>query len=562
MISELERLRANLSETNLVMERTSATPDLRGIRKEIAALRARLNDADVRVGMDRDRVREAIIHFRSTGTLDDRRQARLVCSGTTLVAGRGSILMEDAQRFPKLLDQLSPLLGEPRAFRGCWNGLLNGYFTYDPDKVEDGRRNWKMLRRYLKETRTAVHSPGFQPDWVIEIGNHGNLLTDDPCSRYGPSLLAGDRREIEAAWAKMGITDASWVNRRLVEAQITAAVALPDRDFKTALPAMIQLLEAHVLLADDGLSRLLTRYAACKPIEINPALRDFAVTRWGNPWLTSNDMKWSRVTPEVKGLINGWLKLDFIEKFFSLLSADQLNDARRLAFWRRYHAQIDDMHFALGNTATRNHSPDFRALRARMKGLTMDLTRAGGPNNNAFIMRMGRHVFVEFGEMGNALYIFDGDKLPFKLTDDYIYGDSTELKHHSRLESINHSDSKHQTWEAKFADAIQRRTGIRPQGGGSRAPSQPEVGRTDRTVNRPMPGQPAVAASGSRPSRTDSTLDLNAFLKQYGLRSADMRDRGGSLWVYADRHAGLISTWLQAHKFAWSNKRNAWYLTS
>ena len=469
--------------------------------------------------------------------------------------------MEDTQRFPRLLELLSPFLRQPQAFRRCWGGLLNGYFTYDPADAEDGRRNWEMLRRYLSETRTAVNSEGFQPDWVTEIAQHANLLTEDPCSRYGPSLLVGDRQGIEAAWAKIGITDVSWVNRRLVEAQIAAAVGLQDRDFKAALPAMIELLEAHPLLADGGLSRLLGRYAVCEPVEISPALRDFSVTRWGNPWIASNDKKWSRVTPDVKRLINDWLKLDFIEKFFSLLSADQLNDARRVAFWRQYHDKIDDMRFALGDTAARNPSKDFRDLRKRMSGLTMDLHNGGNANNNAFIMRIGKHVFVEFGEKGNALYVFDGTNLPFDLTRSYIDGNSTALKHSRHVERIIHRDSDWQTWEKKVAEIIERRTGMRPSRASNSRREQPASIPVSPTIPRPDPSTTSPGASGSTSPQTDSALDLYGFLKKYGLKSMDSRDKGGSLWVYADRHAGLISEWLLAHKFAWSNKRDAWYLT-
>lgn len=546
----------------MIARRTEIIPDLSGLRGEVRAIKAWLNGDGQPLGPGRDLVREAIEQFRATKALSSLRQTRLVASGLVLATGGRPALIEDSEYFPALLEGVMAVRNQPRPFRRCWRGLLDGYFNYDPIASEAGGRGWEALREFLDGTKTYLRCEGFQPDWVLEIDNHANLLSKDPCSRYGPDLLAGKRDAIEKTMLALGVSDASWVNRRLVEAQISAVVALKDRPFKERLPSSLELLEAHDLIADDGLAKLLNRYVDCESLEVSPKMRDYSVVRWGNPWISSNARKWSRVGKSARDLINGWLKLDFIEKFFSLLSEDKLNDARRLAFWKRYHDKIDDMRFALGDTAARNPSPDFRDLRRRMTGLSMDLLNGGRPNNNAFIMRIGQRIFVEFGEKGNALYIFDGVNLPFDLTRRYISGNSTALKHADHLERIIHKDSTWQTWEQKVAAAIEQHTGVRPNDtaglGLRKASSARPASGTGNIPKRPA----AATGAGGTDSSLSDDLDLGSFLRKYGLKSVDSRDKGGSLWVYADKSNGPVGTWLKGHGFAWSLKRAAWYLAS
>ena len=47
-----------------------------------------------------------------------------------------------------------------------------------------------------------------------------------------------------------------------------------------------------------------------------------------------------------------------------------------------------------------------------MKGRLLRLESGG--RNNAFIMRIGGHVVVEFGEKGNAMFAFNGRLAPLR----------------------------------------------------------------------------------------------------------------------------------------------------
>ena len=72
-------------------------------------------------------------------------------------------------------------------------------------------------------------------------------------------------------------------------------------------------------------------------------------------------------------MVSEWLKLEFIEAFFTVLAEQHTGDNRRLKFWARYVSVIEDIHFALGADARDNSSPDFKALRKKMTGLVIPL---------------------------------------------------------------------------------------------------------------------------------------------------------------------------------------------
>ncbi len=53
--------------------------------------------------------------------------------------------------------------------------------------------------------------------------------------------------------------------------------------------------------------------------------------------------------------------------------------------------------------------------------------------------------------------------------------------------------------------------------------------------------------------------DLTAFLLANRIKSVDLRDKGGSLWVSAPQ-AGPATAELLRRGFTWSDRRSAWYL--
>lgn len=523
--------------------------ELADLRLHIRQLRALLGGAGAGAGVATDRLREQVALFRKSGRLPDAQAARFVCWGTTLGDRREPALIEDRERFPVLIDEVDAYREDRRPFRRCWRGLLDGYLSYDPDAGEDaGRRNWGILRNYLNDNLPDLERGARTPDWLATVDEHANILGEDPCGRYGAELLEDGDDVLLPLRRDLSIVDDSWMMRRIFGAQIKAAVGFGDARLRAVLPRLVALIAEHPLLADDGLSQILDRYSRNSKLDVEPKLRDLAVGRWGNPWLERNDTKWEGVLPETRRMVSSWLKLSLIEQFFGLLSEDRLNDQRRIEFWKRYVDRITDMYFALGDAAYRNPSSDFRDLRKAMHGRMLRLDNAGGAQNNAFIMRMDDRIFVEFGEKGNAMYAFDAAAAPFDLRGSSIAGNRTALKHLNHLARMTHTDGSAERWESKLDRKILELLGRR-----SAAPTSMPA-----TVSRVAPAVPVMRPPASPPASVAAGV-LSTTLARHGVRTEDLRDKGGSLWAYAPK-SGAAADALRRLGFTWSLRRNAWYM--
>jgi hypothetical protein len=552
MTPEIARLGARLAEINVHAERLPPIIDNMSMAAELRKIQTYLNRSSNGAGASRDLIQDAVSQFRRSNELPNARAARLVCWGIADTAVHDQpVLIEDGERFPRLLEKVDQFRTDLKPYRHCWRGLLNGYFNYDPSQRQGGRNNWNLLREYLWENRSITVAKGFQPSWVVTIADHLNLLTDDPCSIYGRALFDGDETILDPLRQDLGLNDSSWLTQALVEAQLSDTLEREDQDFREVLPKLLSFLGRHNNLQDSGLARVLNRYSNSRSIEVHIPLRDHTVARWGNPWLHSNDAKWALVNTDAKKMVAGWLKLEFIRTFFSLLSSDQMNDQRRLRFWERYVDDIDDMYFALGGTAETNRSPDFVKARKDMSGRWTRLSSSVA-NNNAFVMFIRNHVFVEFGEKGNALYVFDRTNLPFKLNGYSVSAGTERSGLKSRLEHVekmNHADGS-QTWEYKCEQLIYNLTGILPKSGA----------RPVSTTRSMIPVKRSLAAPASKPAKNKvSDREIINFLNSRSIKFEDFRSRGGSLWVYAPQFDGDLPAILRNWNFVWVDRRNSWY---
>ena len=212
------------------------------------------------------------------------------------------------------------------------------------------------MRSYLYDNINGLQTEGINPDWIVILKEHKNLLTADPCSCYAEALLDGASDAFGEAELQLGFSGASWVTRAVVAARIEAAIRRPDPVFKAYLPELLKLLSdrRHAPLLNASLAKLLERYAKTQPLMLHHELRNFAVEHWKNPWLPINQNRWALVSESTCKMVGSWLKLYLMKSFFELLSADGSNDTRRLDFWIRYIDEINDMYFALGRHATRS----------------------------------------------------------------------------------------------------------------------------------------------------------------------------------------------------------------
>jgi hypothetical protein len=252
-------------------------------------------------------------------------------------------------------------------------------------------------------------------------------------------------------------------------------------------------------------------------------------------------------------MVTDWLKLDLIRQFFGLLSEDSANDKRRLKFWESYHKNIDDMYFALGSYARNNRSRDFIDLRKKMAGRVLDLNAGGLPRNNAFIMRMGDHVAVEFGMSGNACFIFERRNLPFDLGGSAVAGDRSELKHDDHIERLLHIDTGVNRWEQIFEQTLQRHMDVWP-------------------VREETTGQPSTTGAAFRGRQNETTRgtqcaekasysrrELERFCTSRALKIVDRStQRGGNLWVVTDQSDRAVNRQLSEWRFRYKPNKGWW----
>jgi hypothetical protein len=570
----LDRLRLQLKEAAVPSLERGWSIDL-SIDDHIRKLR-KFVDGGGPALISQDLQEAAIRQFWCSLHLDGFRDARLVSFGLivpVVIDGARNRIIDDAARFPKVLEAVDGFRGNVRQFRRCYQGFLAAYFGFDEGQeaaAETAVSNWTSLKAYLLDRANGITVGGNEPGWVMTILQHRNLLSTDPCSRYGAALLDGDKQEVDDLRDVLSIPDSSWFTRRLFLAQIQSATEREDEGFEATVERLLELLRSNRIIRDTGLTLILDRYARMsRPPAVNVLLRNFAVDAWGNPWLTAFKTAWGNVSEGARALVTDWLKLHLIERFFTLLAEERQGDRRRLNFWKRYVSSIRSIHFGLGADAQSAQSVDFVQLRRELNGIWVgldDINRA----NNAFIMNMGDVVIVEFGNEGNACYWYSTSRaLPFdprKRLQTRV-GATNSLKHNEpiRVHKLRHSDcDRSGRWENRFAREL-RQFGILPDAlstppGTSKIASQPAYASTLKPTAI-HPSQPQSSASRRLDEWLNtpfSTEALDYFAHVFGLRVEDFSRHGGNLWVRTDDRNQRVGEVLEHWKFRYRAGKGWW----
>lgn len=498
---------------------------------------------------------EAVRRFWGSQEVPSFRDAYLLSWGLCLPhRPMGPCIIEDRSLLQRVLDGVDNWNVQPRAYRRCYQGLVKSYFTYDAlsDSASlAGRSNWKLLRDYLRDRNGLIRDDRVHPEWVDTVIGNRQLFGDNPCGPYVDALLGGDVGAIDHLCEQLGIDKASWFLRELVLAQVRSAAHLGHEPFKAFLPRLLELLAGNVVLRDRGLALLLDRYMKVPGMHLHQGLRDASVQWWGNPWLPSNKTRWGSVVPEARAMVADWLKGELIETFFTKLAEDGLGDKRRMEFWKRYVKAIDHIEFALGSTARNSREKDFVLLRDKMKGLICYLDASG--TNNAFIMRMGDLIAVEFSGMSNAFYGYSASKsLPFdtKKMLRLEVNAPNSLKHREscRVLWMKHQDGIHgwEKWEHMFEATMKQECGVKPD-------AQILATTTPRVhYSRHDP------SSHSDGAQLYSRSALNRFVNAQGLRVEDKTAQGSNLWVRADASDQHVSDALIRWGFRYKAGKGWW----
>jgi hypothetical protein len=185
----------------------------------------------------------------------------------------------------------------------------------------------------------------------------------------------------------------------------------------------------------------------------------------------------------------------------------------------------------LGANAMGDDGLEYREFRRRAKGRLIDLS-GPDPRNNAFMMRIGGYLMVEFGLTGNACFVYDYVCLPTGIGSKLNGADAQvieigDLKNKGRDRGLRLLHLG--LWEPEFDAAICPLIGFRPP----------------RSVD-------------TRPTDTYSQLNFEKLVSQYRLEVDDLVTRGGCLWVRTDDINPRVSESLKAWGFTYRRGRGWW----
>jgi hypothetical protein len=500
----------------------------------------------------------AMASFRRAGKVEGFRDLKYVCLGMGAVDGQGWCAIADASLRNRVAELVEAQPEMRRRIR-CFQALLSSFWSFPLNSKQasaESKAGWVELRKWLRTERERIlKSKEQKPPWFAALTKHIALLSEHPCEHFGAALLRGDSSELSEARDSLAIPSDSWVLEEAVIAQMRAGCALNDEPFKSALSNLINIVsgrgrvEFGESLRLRSVALLVSRYAKCRERPEHVALSDAAVGIVGNPWLRR--ASWDAWVVDARGkpddqsreMVNGWLKRELIKNFFELLSVDGTGDSRRVDYWLRFEPLIDEMWFALGTDAQRQRGEAFLDFKSRAKGRLLDLDGTTA-DNNAFVMRVGRYLLVEFGAKGNAMYAFEWDALRGPVSDILNSGQARSVIHIGQLKDKermldskkhNHIDSASQSWEQKFDAYLVPRIGRHP----SDPPRRP--GAVRRVRNEGF-----------------STDTWTFFARTHGLRVEDHRSRQGALWVLGVEQPSHVAIQLEAWGFKLRTPRG-WY---
>jgi hypothetical protein len=507
-----------------------------------------------------DVLQRALRSFAQTQTIASFNDLKYVCYGVTVPLAEGSWRVIDRPPlFDRVLELVNAREGQPKQFRRCYQGLLNAYFCFDKqvESAQQAAANWGVLGKYLDgrlaNVRKASRQRGEPPPWLELLHQNRNLFGEEPCARYARALMAGDPSSLRTVCSGLGIPDNTWVWDEALLAYVALVCKGSDRAYREGLKAVLDLVNGRAdLRMPEGIARRATamstvRYAKCADRSEHTELRDTAIQRIGNPWLRRAAWDAEVADESARQMVEGWLKRRLIKDFFELLAQDGGADLRRLNYWLKWEPKITDMWFVLGADARRNPLPEFKALRERMAGRDRVLVEPTG-SNNAFVMRIGPLLVIEFGVTGNACYVFAASdfKTNLELRELTLNG-KNPLKQMTMATRLSHMSS----WEARFDAELASLLASTPASKGElsqhRRPATPSAQVPDE--RRPGPvrmasdnsqATPAVAAIPTAPPThlpvrltKFNTSQIVSFCRAVGVSFDDKRDReGGCFWVY------------------------------
>lgn len=339
---------------------------------------------------------------------------RLVFWGLNEKSNLGASVIEEDNLFQMVSKQVSSLTKNNKLSRRDWTALCASYFSY-PFESDVKVDQWLKLRQLITKSFDALVQNQRRPKvWSELIRNNSDIFTDNANILIGDYLINGNQKALESLSLILPISVNSWLWKQVFSRLHRNLEKLTDEIFHNSIKSILDLTKTYPQYKNFILAALLKRYFHSSHRKIsNQDLKENALLMWGSPQIKSDKNRWlTNVSEDELAMAMRWFARDDLEHFFKLLQGTNAVDQRRLDFWLNYVDQISYTRIVMGYAAINNRNTDFKEFRQKNAGRYSQLLDAP-IDNNAFVLKIKDHWFVEFSETSNACYVYTDDKLPF-----------------------------------------------------------------------------------------------------------------------------------------------------
>ena len=200
------------------------------------------------------------------------------------------------------------------------------------------------------------------------------------------------------------------------------------------------------------------QYEGAEKQEYMDEIKNTAYDLLGDPRIKDQKLyqQWNRVDSKAKEIFIKWVSQYDLDLFFKIIDSTALDRMWRYrkAFWKAYIPYMKRTWIAFGFTSEMKAK-----LISKGQPLYHGRLKDGVSNNQScFICEIGNLLFIEWSHNGK-LRVWNKDECPFKIGDEYIFGNRIRYSK-SVIDEWIHSAAVSYSWQKKVAEFIFKHTGV------------------------------------------------------------------------------------------------------
>jgi len=578
------------SDLRVLAEDMQHWGDLPAMERALAQIRKKHKSASAIPSHEDSR--STIERFVTQGHVTDRKALRILSYGLCLdVLNNAWSIIASPVHLELTLGNIHTVTAKQRL--GLLLGLCHSYLSFPKyaQPSDAALTGWDVLREFLGDQVSALNETlRRRPRWFECLRANLQVFGPSPGELFGAQIASGDEERFREFVSFLSVPGNSWLIQDVLLGHVRAVCNLDDQMFLKRLEPMLSLFSAassarpSEQVSRRGIGMLLHRYAQiANPIE-HDELRDLALSLIGNPWLRSQFWAHDVLRPdgspshEAQAMVTSWLKQRLIRDFFEVLASDRAAEPRRLSYWLRHEKAIEDLWLFLGDDVWFSVRDGFKEIRKRADGRVMHLINAQTAANNAFGMKINGLWIIEFGQTGNACFVYREKEFPGKLeSGGAIRGDSGGLKvPRVAADRLLHFDRGSNRWEREFDRALGK-YGLQREPSRVSSPARKSVYGSAGSVSErgtggearsattppPVPSEYRRETLGASPTPAKARFidleELGVLKEVFEFEIRDNRQIGGALWVDADDSSAGLRTKLSQMGFVYKQGRGWWF---